>query len=67
MSPDSLQIYNKNVLSDSFLGQVTVNADDSDMQKDHTLRLQGKGSRPHGDLAGLVSVSVLTSNVLTNI
>ncbi|GAA6091194.1 calpain-5a [Tachysurus ichikawai] len=62
-----IEIYNKNVLSDSFLGQVILNADVSDLQKDHTLHLQGKGSRHSGDLPGMISVSLITSNVLTNI
>ncbi|TTI30674.1 Calpain-5 [Bagarius yarrelli] len=67
ISCDGKKIYNKNVLSDSFLGQVTLNADVSDLQKDHTLHLQGKGSRQNSDLPGMISVSVITSNVLTNI
>ncbi|KAK3570286.1 hypothetical protein QTP86_017201, partial [Hemibagrus guttatus] len=45
-----VRIYNKNVLSDSFMGQVILTADVSDLQKDHTLHLQGKGSRQTGDL-----------------
>ncbi|MCI4379401.1 hypothetical protein PGIGA_G00227760 [Pangasianodon gigas] len=62
-----IQIYNKNVLSDSFLGQVTLNSDVSDLQKDHVLHLKGKGSRQNSDLPGMLSVSLITSNVLTNI
>ncbi|KAK3548478.1 hypothetical protein QTP70_013309 [Hemibagrus guttatus] len=62
-----VRIYNKNVLSDSFMGQVILTADVSDLQKDHTLHLQGKGSRQTGDLPGMISVSIITSNVLTNI
>ncbi|KAF7699253.1 calpain-5a [Silurus meridionalis] len=62
-----IQIYNRNVLSDSFLGQVAVNTDASDMQKDHVLHLQGKGSRQNSNVPGVISVSIITSNVLTNI
>ncbi|XP_053478742.1 calpain-5a [Ictalurus furcatus] len=62
-----IQIYNKNVLSDSFLGQVTLMADVSDLQNDHTLHLQGKGSHQKDDLPGMLFLSLLTSNVLTNI
>ncbi|KAG7333067.1 hypothetical protein KOW79_003202 [Hemibagrus wyckioides] len=62
-----VQIYNKNVLSDSFMGQVILTADVSDLQKDHTLHLQSKGSRQTGDLPGMIGVSIITSNVLTNI
>lgn len=49
------------------MGQVTLNADVSDLQKDHILHLKGKGSRQNSDLPGMLSVSLITSNVLTNI
>lgn len=65
--PIRIQIYNKNLLSDSFMGQVTLNGDLSDLQQLHTLRLQDKGSRKNNDLPGLLSVSLTTSDVLTNI
>ncbi|XP_062861179.1 calpain-5a [Trichomycterus rosablanca] len=65
--PIYIQVYNKNVLKDSFLGQVTLNGDVSDLQQDHTLHLRGKGNRQNSDLPGMLSVSVITSNVLTNI
>uniref|UniRef100_A0AAR2IP90 Calpain 5a n=1 Tax=Pygocentrus nattereri TaxID=42514 RepID=A0AAR2IP90_PYGNA len=62
-----IEIYNKNVLNDSFMGQITLSGDVSDLQQHHTVHLRGKGSRQGSDLPGMLSVSVITSNVLTNI
>ncbi|KAK1785148.1 hypothetical protein P4O66_018569, partial [Electrophorus voltai] len=59
-----IQIYNKNMLRDSFMGQATLSADVSDVQQ-QTVRLRNKGQG--SDLPGILSVSVLTSNVLTGI
>lgn len=61
------QIYNKNLLKDSFMGQATLSGDLSDLQQLHTLHLRDKGNRQNNDLPGLVSVSLITSDVLTNI
>lgn len=59
------QIYNHNVLKDSFLGQVTLPAEQGSFQQ--TLHLQDKGNRSSSDLPGTISVTVTTSTVLTNI
>jgi len=61
------QIYNKNLLKDSFMGQATLSGDLSDLQQLHTLHLRDKGNRQNNDLPGLISVSLTTSDVLTNI
>uniref|UniRef100_A0A673FUV5 Calpain 5a n=1 Tax=Sinocyclocheilus rhinocerous TaxID=307959 RepID=A0A673FUV5_9TELE len=65
--PIRVQIYNQNILKDSFMGQATLSGDLSDLQHLHTLRLRDKGNRQNSDLPGLVSVSLTTSDVLTNI
>ncbi|XP_016374016.1 calpain-5-like [Sinocyclocheilus rhinocerous] len=62
-----IQIYNKNLLKDSFMGQAVLSGDLSDLQQLHTLRLRDKANRQNNDLPGLVSVSLTTSDVLTNI
>ncbi|XP_076846907.1 calpain-5a [Brachyhypopomus gauderio] len=59
-----IRVYNKNVLNDSFMGQVTLSADVQDAQH-QTVRLRDKSQS--SDLPGMLSVSVLTSNVLTGI
>uniref|UniRef100_A0A8C1TTL0 Calpain 5a n=1 Tax=Cyprinus carpio TaxID=7962 RepID=A0A8C1TTL0_CYPCA len=60
-------IYNRNLLKDSFMGQAVLSGDLSDLQQLHTLRLRDKANRQNNDLPGLVSVSLTTSDVLTNI
>ncbi|KAF4101066.1 hypothetical protein G5714_017498 [Onychostoma macrolepis] len=65
--PIRIQIYNKNLLKDSFMGQAVLSGDLSDLQQLHTLHLRDKANRQNNDLAGLVSVSLTTSDVLTNI
>uniref|UniRef100_A0A672RVU7 Calpain 5a n=1 Tax=Sinocyclocheilus grahami TaxID=75366 RepID=A0A672RVU7_SINGR len=65
--PIRVQIYNKNLLKDSFMGQAVLSGDLSDLQQLHTLRLRDKANRQNNDLPGLVSVSLTTSDVLTNI
>ncbi|KAL4646962.1 calpain-5-like [Arapaima gigas] len=62
-----IEIYNNNVFSDSFLGQVTLNSEPNDLQQVHTLHLRDKGNRQNNDLPGTITVKLLTSNVLTNI
>lgn len=61
------QIYNHNILKDSFMGQVVLTGDLSDLQPLHTVHLRDKGNRQNNDLPGLLSVSLNTSDVLTNI
>uniref|UniRef100_A0A8C1I960 Calpain 5a n=1 Tax=Cyprinus carpio TaxID=7962 RepID=A0A8C1I960_CYPCA len=65
--PIRIQVYNKNILKDSFMGQATLSGDLSDLQQLHTLHLRDKGNRQSSELPGLVSVSLTTSDVLTNI
>ncbi|XP_051512469.1 calpain-5-like [Myxocyprinus asiaticus] len=65
--PIRIQIYNKNILKDSFMGQVTMSGDLSDLQQLHTVHLRDKGNRQSNDLPGFLSVSLVTSDVLTNI
>ncbi|KAF7218223.1 calpain 5 [Nothobranchius furzeri] len=63
--PISIEIYNSNVLTDSFLGQVTLAAEQGRVQK--TLHLKDKGDRQDNDLPGTVTLSIETSSVLTSI
>lgn len=62
-----LQIWNHNLISDEFLGQVSLTGDPSDPQSVHTLHLQDKGNRRSNDLPGTIAVRLLSSNVLTNV
>lgn len=63
--PIKIEIYNHNVLMDSFLGQVTLPAEQGEFQQ--TLHLRDKGDRRDNDLPGTITVSIVTSSVLTNI
>ncbi|KAL3057938.1 calpain-5a [Trematomus bernacchii] len=63
--PISIEIYNHNVLMDSFLGQVTLPGEQGHFQQ--TLHLRGKGDRRDNDLPGTLTVAILSSSVLTNI
>ncbi|XP_013888263.1 calpain-5 [Austrofundulus limnaeus] len=63
--PISIEIYNHNVLSDSFLGQVTLSVEQGRIQK--TLHLKDKGNRSDNDLPGTVTLTVETSSVLSSI
>ncbi|KAG2456570.1 CAN5 protein, partial [Polypterus senegalus] len=62
-----VQIYNKNVMCDTFMGQVVLTGDPGDLQQQHTLHLRDKGNRQSNDVSGTVNIKVITSNVLTNI
>lgn len=59
------QIYNHNVLKDSFMGQVTLPGEQGEYQQ--TLHLRDKGDRRDNDLPGTITVTIVTSTVLTNI
>lgn len=59
------QIYNHNVLADSFLGQVTLPAEQGKIQK--TLHLKDKGDRRDDDLPGTITLTIETSSMLTSI
>uniref|UniRef100_UPI0037E86353 calpain-5-like n=1 Tax=Semicossyphus pulcher TaxID=241346 RepID=UPI0037E86353 len=63
--PISIKIYNHNLLMDSFLGQVSLPAEQGDFQQ--TLHLRGRGEGRDSDLPGTLTVAVVTSTVLTNI
>lgn len=63
--PISIEIYNNNVLKDSFLGQVTLPAEQGEIKK--TFHLKDKGDRRDNDLSGTVTVAILTSSILTGI
>ncbi|KAK6485945.1 calpain-5 [Huso huso] len=62
-----IQIYSKNVMCDTFMGQVILTSDSSDLQQEHTLHLRDKGNRQSNDLPGNITVSIITKEVLTNI
>lgn len=61
------QIYNKNMIMDTFLGQVILFSDPNERQEQHTLHLRDKGSRQDNDLPGTLTVRLITSTTLTNI
>ncbi|KAM6416939.1 calpain-5 isoform 1-T1 [Pluvialis apricaria] len=65
--PIIVQIWNHNLISDEFLGQVVLTGDPSDRQSVHTLHLQDKGNRRSNDLSGTIAVRLLSSNILTNV
>uniref|UniRef100_A0A8B9JN69 Calpain 5b n=1 Tax=Astyanax mexicanus TaxID=7994 RepID=A0A8B9JN69_ASTMX len=62
-----IEIYNKNVIVDTFLGQVTLFSDPNDRQEQHTVHLRDKGSRQDNDLPGTLTVRLITCTTLTNI
>lgn len=66
-SPWRNQIYNKNVIVDTFLGQVTLFSDPNDRQEQHTVYLKDKGIRQDNNLPGTLTVRVITCTTLTNI
>ncbi|KAM4567199.1 calpain-5-like [Odontesthes bonariensis] len=63
--PIAIEIYNHNILVDSFLGQVTLPAEQGQIQK--TLHLKNKSDQQDNDLPGTITLSVVTSSVLTGI
>lgn len=63
--PIRIKIYNHNLLADSFLGQVTMPAEQGSFQQ--TLHLKGKGDTRDSDLPGTITVAIVTSSTLTNI
>uniref|UniRef100_A0A673YZX9 Calpain 5 n=1 Tax=Salmo trutta TaxID=8032 RepID=A0A673YZX9_SALTR len=64
--PILIEVYNHNVLMDSFLGQVSLTSDPGDPQQ-VTVHLRDKGNHQDNDLPGTLTVSMVTSNILTNI
>lgn len=67
LSVGDRQIYNKNMIVDTFLGQVILFSDPNERQEQHTLHLRDRGSRQDNDLPGTLTVSLITSTTLTNI
>lgn len=63
--PISIQVYNHNVLRDSFLGQLTLLTEGGAVRE--TLHLKDKADRRADDLPGTLTVSIVTSSVLTSI
>ncbi|KAG7234788.1 hypothetical protein INR49_003967 [Caranx melampygus] len=63
--PITIEIYNHNVLMDSFMGQVTLPAEQGEFQQ--TLHLRDKGNRRDNDLPGTLTVAVVSTTMLTNI
>ncbi|XP_029027143.1 calpain-5-like isoform X2 [Betta splendens] len=63
--PVLVEIYNHNVFKDSFLGQVTLPAEQGSFQQ--TIHLRDKGNRSDSDLPGTITVTMTTSTVLTSI
>ncbi|XP_067841771.1 calpain-5a [Heptranchias perlo] len=66
-APIRIEIWNSNVFSDQFLGQVTVLADPTDLQPHHTLHLRDKGNRQDNDLPGTINLKISSSNELAGI
>ncbi|CAB1348887.1 unnamed protein product [Coregonus sp. 'balchen'] len=64
--PILIEVYNNNVLMDSFLGQVSLTSEPGDPQQ-VTVHLRDKGNHQDNDLPGTLTVSMVTSNILTNI
>ncbi|CAB1347841.1 unnamed protein product [Coregonus sp. 'balchen'] len=64
--PILIEVYNHNVLMDSFLGQVSLTSDPGDPQQ-VTVHLRDKGNHQDNDLPGTLTISMVTSNILTNI
>ncbi|XP_012691698.1 calpain-5a [Clupea harengus] len=62
-----VEIWNHNIIKDSFLGQVALKADPNDQQLQHTVHLRDRGNQQSSDLPGTLTVRLLTSDVLTNI
>ncbi|KAG8001752.1 Calpain-5 [Nibea albiflora] len=58
-------IYNHNVLKDTFMGQVTLPAEQGEFRQ--TLHLKGKGDRRESELPGTVTVEIITSSLLTKV
>lgn len=59
------QVYNHNVLMDSFMGQVTLPGEQGEFQQ--TLHLRDKGNNRDNDLPGTLTIAVVSTTMLTNI
>uniref|UniRef100_A0A670ZDZ2 Calpain 5 n=1 Tax=Pseudonaja textilis TaxID=8673 RepID=A0A670ZDZ2_PSETE len=65
--PVIIQIWNHNLITDEFLGQVALVGDPNELHPLHILHLQDRGSKRVSDLPGVLKVQLLSSNVLTSI
>ncbi|XP_028904265.1 calpain-5 [Ornithorhynchus anatinus] len=65
--PILVQIWNHNVLSDEFLGQVTLTGDPGGPRAPHTLHLQDRSSKLASERPGTVTLGLHTSATLTDI
>ncbi|XP_078786968.1 calpain-5 isoform X3 [Oryzias latipes] len=62
-----IEVYNRNMIVDTFLGQVILFSDPNERQEQHTLHLRDKGNRQDNNLPGTLTVRLITSTTLTNI
>ncbi|XP_070605591.1 calpain-5 isoform X2 [Erythrolamprus reginae] len=65
--PVIIQIWDHNLITDEFLGQVALVGDPTDLHPLHILHLQDKGSKRVSDLPGVLKVQLLSSSALTSI
>ncbi|XP_029458029.1 calpain-5 [Rhinatrema bivittatum] len=65
--PIYVQVWNHNVVSDEFMGQVVLTGDSGDVHTQHSLQLQDKGKKTSSQFPGTVNVRLLTSSTLTKI
>nr|XP_033806506.1 calpain-5 [Geotrypetes seraphini] len=65
--PIFVQIWNHNVVSDEFMGQVVLTADNEELQSQHSLQLQDKGGKRSTAFTGIVNVRLISSSTLTKV
>ncbi|XP_015680962.1 calpain-5, partial [Protobothrops mucrosquamatus] len=65
--PVIIQIWNHNLITDEFLGQVALAGDPNELHPLHILHLQDRGNKRVSELPGVLKVQLLSNNVLTSI
>ncbi|KAH0625254.1 hypothetical protein JD844_033630 [Phrynosoma platyrhinos] len=60
-------VWNHNLITDEFLGQVTLAGDPNELHPLHIIHLQDRSNKRTNDLPGTLQVQLLTSSILTNI
>ncbi|EMP28602.1 Calpain-5 [Chelonia mydas] len=65
--PIIVQVWNHNIISDEFLGQVALTGDPDDRLSQQTLHLQDKGNKKSSGISGSIAVRLLSSSKLTNV
>ncbi|XP_030055923.1 calpain-5 [Microcaecilia unicolor] len=65
--PIYVQIWNHNVVSDEFMGQVVLTGDPNELHTQHSLQLQDKGGKRSTNFPGIVNVRLLTCSTLTKV